>query len=73
MLQSREPKHFWDDCLELKVYIWSINAHVTYKLDMDVSEKVVSGEMPDISHFYRLEWFEWSCFEMKLPHSQMTC
>ena len=50
MLQSRAPKHLWDDCLEWEAYIRSNTAHEIYKLDVEV-ETVTSGETSDISQF----------------------
>ena len=73
MMWSRAPKHLWDDCLELEAYVKSNTAHVIYQLDRKVPETVMSGETFDVSQFCELEWFEWVCFKMKLPLSQMTC
>ena len=60
LLWSRAP--MWDDCLELEAYIRSNNAHEIYKLDWEVPEMVLSGEMSDISQFCKLEWFKWVMF-----------
>ena len=54
------------DCLELEAYIRSNTAYDIYKT-------VMAGKTSDISQFFDLEWFKWECFDMKLPHSQMTC
>ena len=62
MLQSRSPKHLWDACLELEAYIRSNTAHDIYKLDGEVPKTVMSGELSDISQFFKLEWFEWVMF-----------
>ena len=45
LLQSRAPKHLWDDCLELEAYIRSNTAHNKYKLDREVPKTVMSGEL----------------------------
>ena len=57
LLQSRAPKHLWDDCLELDAYIRSNTAHEINKLDREVPETIMSGEMSDISQFCKLELF----------------
>ena len=54
LLQSRAPKHLWDDCIELEVYIKSNTAHDIYKLDKEVPKTVMSGKI-DINHFCELE------------------
>ena len=73
LLWSRTPKHLWDDCLELEAYIRSNTAHDIYILDEMVPKTVMSGKISDISQLCELEWFEWICFEMKLPHSKIMC
>ena len=55
LLKSRAPKWFWDDCLELEVYIRSNTAHKIYRLDWKVPETVMSGETSEISQFFKLE------------------
>ena len=41
----------------------SNTAHEIYKLDEEVPETVMSGEMSDISHFCKLELFKWVMFQ----------
>ena len=62
MLGSREPKHLWDDCLELEAYIRSNTAHDTYNLEGEVPKTVITGETFNISQFCALEWIEWVMF-----------
>ena len=62
LLQSRAPKHLWDDCLELEAYIRSNTAHDINKLDREVPKTVMSGENSNISKFCELEWFKWVMF-----------
>ena len=54
LLQFRAPKCLWDNCLELEAYMRSNTAHERYKLDGEVPETVMSGEMSDISQFCEL-------------------
>ena len=54
-LKSRVPKWLWDDCWELEAYIRFNTAHEIYKLDGEVPETVMLGEMSDISQFCKLE------------------
>ena len=44
----------WDECLELKLCIKSINTHEMYKLDQEVPKTVMSGETSDISKVVRV-------------------
>ena len=61
LLKFREPKHLWDDCLELEAYIRSSTAHEIYNLDWEVPKTVMSGKTSG-SQFCELEWFEWVMF-----------
>ena len=62
LLQSRAPKHLWDNYLEFEAYIRSNTACDIYKLDREVPKTVMSGKASDISQFCELEWFEWIMF-----------
>ena len=62
MLQSRAPKHFWDNVLESEAYIRCNTAHDIYKLEREVPKTVMSGETSDISQFCKLQWFKWVMF-----------
>ena len=55
LIKSGTPKRLWDDCLELESYIRSSTGHGIYKLDGEVPETIMSGEMLDISQFYEFE------------------
>ena len=47
LIQSGTPKRLWDDCLQLESYLRPNTANGIYKLDGDVPETVLSG---DIQH-----------------------
>ena len=59
LLQSRAPKHLWEDCFELEAYVRSNSTHNIYMLDGEVLKTVMSGETPDISQCCEVEWFKW--------------
>ena len=62
LLQSRAPKHLWDDCLELESYIGSNTSHDIYKLNGEESKTMTSDETSDISQLCELLWFKWAMF-----------
>ena len=62
LIKSRAPKRLWDDCLKLESYIRSNTVHVIYKLDGELLETIMSGEMSNIRHFCEFERFEWVIF-----------
>ena len=51
LLQSRTPKHLWDDCLELEVYNRSNTVHDIDEEDGEVPKTMMFGETSDISLF----------------------
>ena len=44
LLQSRAPKHLWNDCIELEAYKMSNSVHDIYTLDGEVLKTVMSDE-----------------------------
>ena len=62
LLWSKASRCFWGDCIELKAYMRSNNAHDINKLDKEVPEIVISGETSHISNFWESVWFEWVMF-----------
>ena len=66
LIKSCTPRRLWSDCLELESYIRSNTAHINYKLDGEVPETIMSGEMSNISQFCEFEWFEWVMFQDKI-------
>ena len=62
MVKSRAPKWLWDHCLEREAYICSLTAHNMYRLNGQVPETLVSGNIADISQFTLFGWFEWVMF-----------
>ena len=65
LLQSRAPKHLWDDCLKLQAYIMSNNANDIYKLDREVCKTTMSGNTSDISQFCK--FLSGLCFYCPIP------
>ena len=55
-------KRLWDDCLELESNIMSNTAHCIYKLDGEVPQAKMSGEISNMSQVCEFEWFEWVMF-----------
>jgi hypothetical protein len=47
MVRSKAPKQFWDNCLKREAYVRSLTALGIYKLNGQVPETVVSGEIAD--------------------------
>ena len=66
LIKSGTPKRLWDDCKELESYTRLNTAHSIYKLDGEVPETIMSGEMSDISQSCELEWFDWVMFQDKM-------
>ena len=63
LLQSRAPKHMWDDCLELEAYVRSNIAHDIYKLDGEIPKTVMLGDTSAIIQCCKLQWFKWIMFQ----------
>ena len=52
----------------LEATIRAHTVHDIFELNGEVSETLVSGQTPDISHFTQHEWYEWVKFrDMKAP------
>ena len=49
LIKSSTTNRLWDDCIDFETYIWSNTIHGIYKLDVEVSETIMSEEMSDIS------------------------
>ena len=59
---AQSPKKLWDHALELESYVRSNTAVPHPKLDDQVPETIMSGQMADISHFTELGWYDWIKF-----------
>ena len=49
LVKSGAQKRLWNDCLELESYIKSNTAYGIYKLDGEVPEMTISGELSILS------------------------
>ena len=62
MLNYGSPKSRWDHCIELEALICSLTDLDIYGVEVQVPEKVMSGQTGDISSLCEFEWFEWVMF-----------
>ena len=51
-------KRLWDDCLDYDFNLRSNTAHNIYKLDSEVPETIMSGEMSNMSQLCEFKWFK---------------
>ena len=59
IIKSGFSNRLCDDCLEFESYVWSITAHVIYKLDAKLLKAIFSWETSDIRPLCELDRFEW--------------
>lgn len=62
MTETRAPKRFWDDCMELEALIKSNTVHDIYELQGQTPEAMISGQTPDISSLCEHKWYAWIKF-----------
>ena len=55
LITSGFSKRLMDDFLEIESYIRSNTAHCIYKLNGEVPETIMSGEMSDITQYCEFE------------------
>jgi hypothetical protein len=74
MVRSRAPKWLWDDCLKREALVQSCTAHDIYRLNGQVPQTILKGEMANISAIALFCWYEWVMFQdtsIKFPEDKM--
>ena len=62
MVNTKDPRVLWDDCIELQAYVQSHMAHPIFELHRQVPETIVLGETAHITPFCSFSWYQWVKF-----------
>ena len=62
MIRANSPMILWDYCIERRAAIECVLAKDNYLLQGSTPHSMMTGEVTDISHLCRFNWYEWVKF-----------